>query len=920
MRRQSEGGHVKEKCMENNAHMPSQVELPKEVVGPSPGFEAVVCASSLDPSKHTVISHQRERQALEMIDGNNSNSLSQPLLPSEHRAEGAHGKENLVVLPSLKRHMNHGVKLQSIVTKNLKVDCLVAVSLVKKPDGEVNPNFDLTNRVQGLLQREWQINASFFFSPPCGVCAINFLATLVTRPDKSHQIRQVQEMAVEFVNAINAAAAAESECAKLRRLLEEERKLVHRLKEEKEDEAEMAKRKFEGMSQRSAGAQKDVEYATARADVAENEWVKLRRELRAAQELVQLLKPESEETGQIVLRQGDDKELELANAINAASVAESECDKLRTLLEEERKLIQRLIVEKEDEAQLGKRQIEEIGQELIDARKDAEYPTARADVAETERIKTKKELQEEKELSQLLKPECDEIRQSAMRQVEEKERELVSTLHASEIAERECAKLKRMLEEEKKLVRRLILEKDDEVQLAKRKIEEIDQELTHAQKDAKLARKDAELARKDADAAENEWTKVKRDLKNMEEHVKLLKLQCQEIKESASRQDEEKALQLANALNASVIAESQCANLKRMLIEEGKTVQRLIIEKDDEAEQAKREIEKMGRELAYAQKEAQYARNDADIAEIAKINVACYLAFEMLLNEWTKVKREVKEKEELIKLLKLQIQDTRQDIMRQVEKISQELEEARNEAEHAQNDADIAKNEWTKVKREVKEKEELIKLLKLEIQDTRQDTMRQVEEISQKLEEARNEAEHAQNDADIAKNEWIKAKKYLLEKLELIQILKLECQETSERAKRQVEEKELELADTLNAVTSASSSSSVAQDCAICLTNEKDLAFGCGHMTCEECGKTLSMCPICRESSDQKHTSQEMISVNNGIRKNAAYFSSAPCFIGESRELLLSEFVLLTNLEMVYARSLVMMVTWIISFDSVCGI
>ncbi|KAK4253574.1 hypothetical protein QN277_010228 [Acacia crassicarpa] len=578
-------------------------------------------------------------------------------------------------------------------------------------------------------------------------------------------------MAVEFVNALNAAAAAESEFAKLRRLLEIERKLVHRLKQEKEDEAEMTKRKIERMSQRLAGAQKDVEYATARADVAENEWVKLRRELRAAQELVQLLKPESEETGQIVLRQVDDKELELANALNAASVAESECDKLRTLLEEERELVQRLIVEKEDEAQLAKRQIEEIGQELTNARKDAEYATARADAAETEWIKAKKELQEEKELSQLLKPECDEIRQSAMRQVEEKERELVSALHASEIAQRECAKLKGMLEEEKKLVRRLILEKDDEVQLAKRKFEEIDQELAHARKDAKLARKDAELARKDADAAENEWTKVKRDLKNMEEHVKLLKLQCQEIKESASRQDEEKALQLANALNASVIAESECAKLKRMLIEEGKTVQRLIIEKDDETEQAKREIEKMGRELAYAQKEAQYARNDADIVE----------------------------------------------------------------------------NEWTKVKREVKQKEEVIKLLKLEIQDTRQDTMRQVEEISQELDEARNEAEHAQNDADIAKNEWIKAKKDLEDKLELIQILKLECQEASERAKRQVEEKELELADTLNAVTSASSSSSVAQDCAICLTNEKDFAFGCGHMTCEECGETLSMCPICRE-------------------------------------------------------------------------
>ncbi|XP_054811123.1 uncharacterized protein LOC129312502 [Prosopis cineraria] len=82
-------------------------------------------------------------------------------------------------------------------------------------------------------------------------------------------MRQVQEMAVEFVNALNAAAAAESECAKLRRLLEEERKLVQRLKQEKEDEAQMAKRKFERMSQRLAEAQKDVEYAATRADVAE---------------------------------------------------------------------------------------------------------------------------------------------------------------------------------------------------------------------------------------------------------------------------------------------------------------------------------------------------------------------------------------------------------------------------------------------------------------------------------------------------------------------------------------------------------------------------------------------------------------------------------------------------------------------------
>ncbi|XP_027355674.1 E3 ubiquitin-protein ligase RGLG4-like [Abrus precatorius] len=35
--------------------------------------------------------------------------------------------------------------------------------------------------------------------------------------------------------------------------------------------------------------------------------------------------------------------------------------------------------------------------------------------------------------------------------------------------------------------------------------------------------------------------------------------------------------------------------------------------------------------------------------------------------------------------------------------------------------------------------------------------------------------------------------------------------------------------------------------CAICLTNGKDLAFGCGHMTCRDCGSKISNCPICRE-------------------------------------------------------------------------
>uniref|UniRef100_A0A9I9DPE0 RING-type domain-containing protein n=1 Tax=Cucumis melo TaxID=3656 RepID=A0A9I9DPE0_CUCME len=38
------------------------------------------------------------------------------------------------------------------------------------------------------------------------------------------------------------------------------------------------------------------------------------------------------------------------------------------------------------------------------------------------------------------------------------------------------------------------------------------------------------------------------------------------------------------------------------------------------------------------------------------------------------------------------------------------------------------------------------------------------------------------------------------------------------------------------------------QVCPICLTNPKDMAFGCGHQTCCECGQDLQTCPICRSA------------------------------------------------------------------------
>ncbi|KNA03070.1 hypothetical protein SOVF_212680 [Spinacia oleracea] len=37
------------------------------------------------------------------------------------------------------------------------------------------------------------------------------------------------------------------------------------------------------------------------------------------------------------------------------------------------------------------------------------------------------------------------------------------------------------------------------------------------------------------------------------------------------------------------------------------------------------------------------------------------------------------------------------------------------------------------------------------------------------------------------------------------------------------------------------------QCCPICLTNPRNMAFGCGHLTCKDCGETLPLCPLCRK-------------------------------------------------------------------------
>ncbi|KAJ6430374.1 hypothetical protein OIU84_021721 [Salix udensis] len=48
-------------------------------------------------------------------------------------------------------------------------------------------------------------------------------------------------------------------------------------------------------------------------------------------------------------------------------------------------------------------------------------------------------------------------------------------------------------------------------------------------------------------------------------------------------------------------------------------------------------------------------------------------------------------------------------------------------------------------------------------------------------------------------------------------------------------------------IAPSSSSAFDNQLCPICLSNPKNMAFGCGHQTCCDCGEDLEVCPICRD-------------------------------------------------------------------------
>ncbi|CAL1379820.1 unnamed protein product [Linum trigynum] len=51
----------------------------------------------------------------------------------------------------------------------------------------------------------------------------------------------------------------------------------------------------------------------------------------------------------------------------------------------------------------------------------------------------------------------------------------------------------------------------------------------------------------------------------------------------------------------------------------------------------------------------------------------------------------------------------------------------------------------------------------------------------------------------------------------------------------------------INSATTGATAAPVEPVCPICWTNPKNMAFGCGHTTCQECGGLVTSCPLCRQ-------------------------------------------------------------------------
>ncbi|TKY68549.1 Nuclear-pore anchor [Spatholobus suberectus] len=112
-------------------------------------------------------------------------------------------------------------------------------------------------------------------------------------------------------------------------------------------------------------------------------------------------------------------------------------------------------------------------------------------------------------------------------------------------------------------------------------------------------------------------------------------------------------------------------------------------------------------------------------------------------------------------------------------------------------------------------------------------------------------------------NECAKAKIELQEQNKCVKRLTLELDKTIGFSVRITEEKRQKLVNAFSEKAAVESNAVDAelsqpislsrnptftrQACSICLTNEKNMTFGCGHMTCTECGTKIRKCHICRK-------------------------------------------------------------------------
>ncbi|KAG4399454.1 hypothetical protein GLYMA_08G234500v4 [Glycine max] len=95
-------------------------------------------------------------------------------------------------------------------------------------------------------------------------------------------------------------------------------------------------------------------------------------------------------------------------------------------------------------------------------------------------------------------------------------------------------------------------------------------------------------------------------------------------------------------------------------------------------------------------------------------------------------------------------------------------------------------------------------------------------------------------------NECAKVKIELQEQNKCIKRLTLDLDKTTQFPRRKTEETRQKLINALSEIAAVESNANCAEGCSICLANEKNMAFGCGHMTCLECGPKIRECHICR--------------------------------------------------------------------------